>query len=103
MKRYLSNRVGVESGNLQANMIVQLIANMLERIENLLGLPPELCIVTRECVDGGLLKTEGILTLAESMIRGEDTGWPEDGKGGVKLLRSDMETAKELLRTRIAP
>lgn len=84
-------------------MIIQLLTNVLERIESLLGLPLELCIGTREPADGGLFVREGMLTLAESMVRMEDTGWPEDGKGGVRSLRRDMERAKELLRSRIAP
>jgi len=102
-KRLLANKAGPESGNLQTTMIIQLLENVLERIESLLGLPPDLCLGTREPVDDGLFGREGMLTLAEMMIRREDTGWPEDGKGGVRSLRRDMDKAKELLRSRIAP
>lgn len=55
-------------------MIIQMITYMLERIESPLGLPPELCVGTRDPVDGGLFRREGILPPAESMIRREDTG-----------------------------
>ncbi|KAK0652672.1 hypothetical protein B0T16DRAFT_406620 [Cercophora newfieldiana] len=92
----------LQSGNLQANIVIQLLTNMLERIESLLGLPRELCIGTRECAGDSLLRREGILALAESLIRREDTGRPEDGKGGVGSLQRDVRKAKELLRSRIA-
>ncbi|KAK5652235.1 hypothetical protein OQA88_10732 [Cercophora sp. LCS_1] len=93
----------LQSGNLQATMIIHLVTSMFERIESLLGLPRELRIGTREVGHDGLLRSEGLLRLAESLIRREDTGRPEEGKGGIKSLRRDMKKAKRLLRGRIAP
>jgi len=84
-------------------MIIHLVTNMFERIENLLGLPRQLRIGCREVGNDGLLRGEGFLRLAESLIHREDTGRPEDGKGGIKSLRSNMKKAKRLLRGRIAP
>lgn len=84
-------------------MIIQLVTNMFERIENLLGLPPEFRIGTREDHPQGLLRGEGFLELAKTIIRKEDVGSPAQGKGGMRSLRKDMKKAKYLLRSRIAP
>jgi hypothetical protein len=84
-------------------MIIHLVANMFERIERLLGLPRRLRIGSREDTQDGLFVREGFLGLAESIIRREETGRPEDGKGGIRSLRRDMRTAKRLLREKISP
>ncbi|KAK3370717.1 hypothetical protein B0T24DRAFT_626824 [Lasiosphaeria ovina] len=95
----------LQSGNLQSTMVIHLVTNMLERIEMLLGLPRELRIGTRmDGIDGGLFRTsDRFLELAEAVIRKEDVGRAENGKGGIRSLRRDMKKAKRLLRGAIAP
>jgi hypothetical protein len=84
-------------------MIIQLVTNMFERIENLLGLPSDLRIGTREDNHEGLLRTENFLDLAVSIIRKDEHGSPKQRRGGMQSLRQDIEKAKMLLCTRIAP
>ena len=84
-------------------MIIQLVNNMFERIETLLGLPREFRIGTREPTHDGLFKTEGFLDIVTTILRKEEPGQPEEGKGGIKSLQRDMKKAQQLLRERIAP
>jgi hypothetical protein len=84
-------------------MIIQIVTNMFERIETLLGLPREFRIGTREDSCDGLLRSEGFLEFALAIIRREDVGRPEEGKGGMRSLRKDMKKARQLLRSCIAP
>ncbi|KAK3369912.1 hypothetical protein B0H63DRAFT_304330 [Podospora didyma] len=93
----------VESGNLQATMIIHYVANTLDKIETLLGLPRELRIGTREDSSHGLLRNERFLEVAESVIRKEDVGREVEGKGGIRSLRRNMKKSKRLLRSRINP
>ncbi|KAH8897380.1 hypothetical protein GQ53DRAFT_743099 [Thozetella sp. PMI_491] len=95
--------LAVESGNLQATMLIQLVTNMFEKIEALLGLPQELRIGRRPGGQEGLLINGGFLDTAAAMIRKEDIGRPEEGKGGIRSLRRDMRKARRLLRSHIAP
>lgn len=81
-------------------MIIQLVTNMFEKMESLLGLPREFCIGSREDSYNGLLRTEGFLEFAKSMIQKEDAGRPE---AGMVSLRRNMRKAQQLLRSRIAP
>jgi hypothetical protein len=76
---------------------------MFERIENLLGLPSDLRIGTREHNHEGLLRTEDFLDLAVSIIRKDELRSPKQRRGGMQLLRQDIEKVKMLLCTRIAP
>ncbi|KAM7214157.1 hypothetical protein V8F06_010472 [Rhypophila decipiens] len=93
----------LQSGNLQSTMIIHLVTNMFERIENLLGLPRELRLGSRKVGNDGLLGREGLLELSQLLIHTEDRGRPEEGKGGVKSLRSNIKKEKRLLRDHIAP
>ncbi|SPQ25752.1 7047ebb1-cdd5-496e-807f-0c89b17f72aa [Thermothielavioides terrestris] len=63
-------------------MMIDLITNMLEKIESLLGLPREFRIGEREGRQHGLFRrSEGFLEIAPAVIRREDAqGLPEDGK-----------------------
>ncbi|KAK4450285.1 hypothetical protein QBC34DRAFT_78098 [Podospora aff. communis PSN243] len=90
-------------GNLQSTVILNLVANMFERIELLLGLPLHLRIGSRGDSQDGLFVRQGFLGLAESVIQREDVGRAVDGKGGVVSLRRDMGTTKRLLREKISP
>lgn len=69
----------------------------------MLGLPRELRVGTREDGHGGLLNQDGFLEIAKAMIRKEDRGLPEEGKGGIRSLRRDIKKSKKLLRACIAP
>ncbi|KAI1863173.1 uncharacterized protein JN550_009699 [Neoarthrinium moseri] len=62
----------LQSGNLQANMIIQLVTTMFERMEALLGLPRAIRIGTRQEDCGGLLADEGFLEIAQAIIRKEE-------------------------------
>jgi len=84
-------------------MIIQLVTNMFERIESLLGLPREFRIGTREDSHDGLLRNDGFLEFAKVIIRKEDVESPKEGKGGMRSLRKDIKKSKQLLRSRIAP
>ena len=83
--------------------IIQLISNILERIETLLGLPRQFRIGTREDKRDGLLRYDGFIEIAKEIIRKEDVGLPQEGKGGIRSLRRDMKRAKRLLRDYITP
>ncbi|EPE30391.1 Zn2/Cys6 DNA-binding protein [Glarea lozoyensis ATCC 20868] len=92
-----------ESGNLQASMIIQLVTNMFERIEILLGLPSEFRLGTREDDPRGLLRDEVFFKFAISVIQKENDLSPEQERGGILSLRRDIEQSKHLLCSRIAP
>lgn len=51
----------------------------------------------------GLLSTADFLDLTSLILRKEDQGGHEDGKGGIKALRRHLAGAKQLLRECIAP
>jgi hypothetical protein len=85
-------------------MIIHMVTNTFERMESLLGLPREFRIGTRDDGgNGGLLRGDGLVEMARSMLQKEDVERPEEGKGGIKSLRRDIKKAKRLLRDRIAP
>jgi hypothetical protein len=84
-------------------MVIQLVTNMFERIETLLGLPQEFRIGKRKDNHDGLLRDGGILEFARSILRTEEVGRPEGGRGGMRSLRKNMKKSNQLLRSRIAP
>ena len=84
-------------------MIIQLVANMFERMETLLGLPREFRIGTREDSHNGLIFNTGSSEIARALLLKEDGGRPEEGQGGIGALRKDIKKAKRLLRSHIAP
>jgi hypothetical protein len=84
-------------------MIIQLVTNMFERIEILLGLPSEFRLGTREDDPHGLLRDEFFFKFAMSVIQRENDLSPERDRGGVLSLRRDIEQSKYLLCNRIAP
>ena len=83
-------------------MIIQLILNVFGRIEILLGLPKQFRVGNRETSEDGLFGQGDALDCAIAKIRQEEVGRQEEGKGGVRSLRENIEKATELLRTRIA-
>jgi hypothetical protein len=84
-------------------MIIHIVTNMFERMEIVLGLPREFRIGTREDLQDGLLRSEGFIEIAKSLLRKEDEGRPEVGKGGIKSLKKNLKRAKRLLRDHIDP
>lgn len=76
---------------------------MLERVESLLGLPAEFRINHREDDGNGLLKNQGLVEIAATMLSKEELRCSENGKGGIKALRSYIRKSKQLLRENIAP
>ena len=99
----LTEALASESGNLQATVFIQVVTNMLERVESLLGLPAEFRINNREDDSEGLLKDQDFVEIAAVMLSKEDTRRLENEKGGVKALRSYIRKAKQMLREDIAP
>lgn len=104
----LIDRLMTESGNLQTTMFIQMVTNSFERMERLLGLPREFHIGKRGGGEsgggsGGLLNAHGLLRVAESMLRKDEVGRPEEGRGGIQYLRQSIKKARRLLRDRIAP
>ncbi|KAF3763036.1 hypothetical protein M406DRAFT_331606 [Cryphonectria parasitica EP155] len=93
----------IESGNLQALILIQIVTSLFERMDALLGLPREYRISTRRGNPVGLLSAPEFLELARAIIKKEDTGRPENGKGGIKALRKHITKAKQMLRESIAP
>lgn len=85
-------------------MFIQMVTNSFERMERLLGLPREFHIGKRGAGgSGGLLSAHGFLRVAGSMLRKEEAGRPEEGRGGIQYLRKAIKEARRLLRDRIAP
>lgn len=86
-------------------MFIQMVTNSFERMERLLGLPREFHIGKRGGGggSGGLLNAHGFLRVAGSMLRKEEAGRPEEGRGGIQYLRKAIKKARRLLRDRIAP
>jgi hypothetical protein len=84
-------------------MIIQLVTNMFERMETLLGLPREFRIGTREDSHNGLIDKAKFSEIAKALLLKENGGRPEEGQGGIGALRKDMRKSKRLLRCHIAP
>ncbi|KAI0013520.1 hypothetical protein F4779DRAFT_399868 [Xylariaceae sp. FL0662B] len=93
----------LQSGNLQATMFIQISTSLFERIESLLGLPHELRVTIRGGKREGLLSEEDFTEVIKAVLSRDESGRPENGKGGVKLLRKNMKKAMQLLRESIAP
>ncbi|KAI1104398.1 hypothetical protein F4804DRAFT_189901 [Jackrogersella minutella] len=94
----------LRSGNLQATVFIDIVNNLFERMESLLGVPREFRIGRRVTNHGGLLSEEEITGALNMMLSKEELVYqPENGKGGVKALRLYVEKTKELLRDKITP
>ncbi|KAI1388370.1 uncharacterized protein F4822DRAFT_244055 [Hypoxylon trugodes] len=94
----------LQSGNLQSMMFIQIVVNLFERMESLLGIPRQFRIGTRGKDNGGLLTGDDFCGVVRMMIDKEElVCQPELGKGGVKVLRKYIENSKRLLLESIAP
>ncbi|KAI1148946.1 hypothetical protein F4825DRAFT_432141 [Nemania diffusa] len=93
----------LESGNLQATLFIQIATSLFEKLECLLGLPPELRITIRAVDRGGLCVEDDFQEVIKSVLSKDEMGRPENGKGGVASLRKNMKKSMQLLRESIAP
>ncbi|KAI1354863.1 hypothetical protein F5Y01DRAFT_328645 [Xylaria sp. FL0043] len=93
----------LESGNLQATVFIQIATSLFEKVECMLGLPPELRVTTRAVDRGGLRVEDDFLDVIKSVLSRDEIGKPENGKGGAASLRKHIEMAMQLLRESIAP
>lgn len=97
------NIYGLESGNLQTIILIQVVTSLFERMESLLGLPREFRIGARKEEPRGLFVQPGFMDIAGPIMRKEDDGQLHHGQGGVKSLRKCIKKSKQLLRDSIAP
>lgn len=95
--------IDLDSGNLQALVLIQIVTSDFEKIEVLLGLPVELRICKRRGERNGLFGAYGFLDLATAILGREDGETPGRGKGGIKTLRRSIARAKFLLKEHISP
>ena len=93
----------IESGNLQAMVLIQIVMHLLEKIEKLLGLPQEFRLNANGGDCHGLLNDEDFAKIIKIIIKKEETGNSENGKGGIKALRKLMKKSKHLLKESITP
>ncbi|KAI1461070.1 hypothetical protein F4805DRAFT_312821 [Annulohypoxylon moriforme] len=94
----------LQSGNLQAVMFTEVVNNLFERIESLLGVPRQFRVGTRGSDDGGLLTDEEVNGTLRIMVSKEELVYqPEHGKGGPKALRTFMDMTRQILREKITP
>ncbi|KAI1449466.1 hypothetical protein F5Y02DRAFT_211617 [Annulohypoxylon stygium] len=96
--------VPLQSGNLQATMFLEIVNNLFQRIESLIGIPQQLRVSKRGSDGDGLLSDEEINGTLKMMISKEELVYqPEYGKGGAKALRTFLEMTGQILREKISP
>lgn len=94
----------LQSGNLQATMFIQVVNNLFERMESLLGIPRQFQIGIRGTDTAGLLSEEELTGIFKMMaLKEEVVRQPDRGKGGISALRQYIDRTKRLLRENIAP
>ncbi|KAI8963077.1 hypothetical protein F5Y11DRAFT_170195 [Daldinia sp. FL1419] len=94
----------LQSGNLQATLFIQVVINLFEKMENLLGIPQEFRLEMRAINQDGLLsEPEFFRVLRAVLIKEELVYKPDVGKGGVSALRKHIEQTRQLLRDSIEP
>ncbi|KAF7893212.1 uncharacterized protein EAF02_000750 [Botrytis sinoallii] len=98
----------LQSGNLQATILIQIITSLFEQIERLLGLPREYWIYPGEIgpddfVSGGLFSSEEMVGIVKFAFRQQESGESESRRGGLEALRKHLEGIKQLLKNSIAP
>ncbi|KAI1411742.1 hypothetical protein F5Y13DRAFT_200729 [Hypoxylon sp. FL1857] len=91
------NIPALESGNVQATLFIEIVNNLFQRMEDLLGIPSELRIGPRGTDNGGLLSEEGFAETLRMMVSREELLYlPEYGKGGARALRKYIKKTKQL-------
>ncbi|KAI2783063.1 hypothetical protein F4815DRAFT_491698 [Daldinia loculata] len=94
----------LQSGNLQATMFIQVVINLFEKMENLLGIPQEFRIGRRGNNHGGLLCEPEFFRILKAVLSKEELICkPDLGKGGVNALRKYIEQTRQILRDSIEP
>ncbi|KAI0378370.1 hypothetical protein F5Y04DRAFT_148796 [Hypomontagnella monticulosa] len=94
----------VQSGNLQATMFIQVVNNLFERMEGLLGVPRQFRIGIRGTETPGLLSEDELAGIFKTMaLKEESVHQPARGKGGISALRQYIDGTKRLLWESIAP
>ncbi|KAF2795004.1 hypothetical protein K505DRAFT_374215 [Melanomma pulvis-pyrius CBS 109.77] len=93
----------MQSGSLQALILIETVTNLFEKIDALLGLPKEFKISKHRAQQQGLLNVPHFSDVAWSILRRVDKEGVDDDKGGMKSLRKHMVKVKRLLRERFAP
>ncbi|KAI0131222.1 hypothetical protein F4814DRAFT_445363 [Daldinia grandis] len=94
----------LQSGNLQATMFIQVVINLFDKMEKLLGIPQEFRIGKYGTNHDGLLcEPEFFRFLKAALSKEELICKPDHGKGGVNALRKYIEQARQLLRDSIEP
>ncbi|KAI2473348.1 hypothetical protein F4781DRAFT_188887 [Annulohypoxylon bovei var. microspora] len=97
-------KLPLHSGSLQAMMFIEVVNNLFERMEGLLGVPRQFRVGLRGAENDGLLSDEEIdKTLKMMMSKEELVYQPQYGKGGAKALRMYLDMTKQLLREKITP
>ncbi|KAI1095103.1 hypothetical protein F5B19DRAFT_441935 [Rostrohypoxylon terebratum] len=95
--------VPLQSGNLQATMFLEIVNNLFQRIESLIGIPQQLRVSKCGSACDGLLSDEEINGTLKMMISKEELVYqPQYGKGGAKALRMFLDMTGQLLREKIA-
>ncbi|KAI1210574.1 uncharacterized protein F4807DRAFT_52631 [Annulohypoxylon truncatum] len=96
--------IPLRSGNLQATMFIEIVNNLFERMESLLGIPRQFRVSTRGSDGSGLLSDEEVNGTLKMMILKEELVYqPQYGKGGAKALRMFLGMTEQLLREKITP
>ncbi|KAI1655840.1 hypothetical protein F4813DRAFT_366507 [Daldinia decipiens] len=94
----------LQSGNLQATMFIQVVINLFEKMENLLGIPQEFRLNRHGTNHGGLLSEPEFFRILKAVLYKEELVYkPDLGKGGVNALRKYIEQTRQLLRDSIEP
>ena len=87
-----------ESGSVQAMILIQISMHLIEKVEMMLGVPQECCLNGRAGFSEGLLSDRDFAKIVQAVLKKEESGCSEHGRGGVKALRKHMKSAKQLLK-----
>lgn len=95
--------LAIVSGNLQTVVFIEIVMNLFETMDILLGLPEEFRMSKRRTQQRGLLNAPEFLDLTISILQKADKMRPEHAQGGVKALRKQIQKIRRLLRERFHP
>lgn len=100
------SNVLIHSGNLQTVIFIEIVTNLFETMDVLLGLPEEFRMTRGRRGRQGLLDAPDFADLATSILRrAEKTMTTENGKAGTgtRAFRKQVAKLRRLLRERFAP
>ncbi|RYP10843.1 hypothetical protein DL764_000395 [Monosporascus ibericus] len=92
----------LQSGNLQATILIQIVTNLLERVDDLLGLPEKYRLTTKSRCEG-LLSDKSLTKLFQIVMKKEGKRNDKGGNGGIGALRKLLKKNRRLLTKSIAP